>query len=318
MIYQEAFKKIQEARSILLLTHVNPDADTLGSALALYHQLRSMGKRCKVFNATQLPYNLDFLPGIEKVSKQIPKKYDLMISFDAGDFQRLGIEERGAFLINIDHHRSNTAYGDINLIEPDFAATAQVVYKLLRLNSLIPTKEAALCLYTALVDDCGFFKYESVDEEVFEMAGALCRCGVEPHYVAKQLTMREPLAKLRLIQRLLETLELYHKGRVGVIRLTQDMLKATGAAKEMADDALSMVRSLATVEVAVLLREEEDGRIKVSLRSKDLVDVSRIALTFGGGGHKNAAGFTDGEDMDGVLRELLEKLAKEKGIETKE
>ena len=318
MSYQKAIEALERAESVVLATHVNPDADTLGSALGLYHSLRVLGKRATLLNTTQLPYNLDFLAGITKFKKELPKSFDLLVSLDAGSFDRLGIEKPNAPILNIDHHKSNTNFGTINLVEPSFAATAQVVYELLKKGGFPLPKESAEALYTALVDDCGFFKYESVNEKVFLCAADLCRHGAQPHEIAKNLTMREPLSKLRLTQKLLETLELYIYGKVGVITLTQQMLAETGATKEMADDVLAMVRSLATVEVAILLREEEDGRVKVSLRSKDYVDVSKIAVEFGGGGHKNAAGFTDGYDFKEVLERLLERLKKEFAFEKKE
>ncbi len=309
---QEAIGKIHEARHIALLTHVNPDADTLGSALGMYHSLLAMGKRASVVNTTQLPYNLDFLPGIQKVKKELPKHCDLMISFDCGSFDRLGIEKKEGFLINIDHHRSNTMYGDINIVDPTAAATAEVVYKLLEEGEMPIPKESATSLYTALVDDTGFFKYDSVGARTFELAKKLCEKGASPEWVARMLTMREPLSKLRLLPLVLETLTLHLGAKVASLRLTQQMLAQTGGTKEMGEDALNMARNLATVEVALLLREEEDGRIKVSMRSKERVDVGKIAVAFGGGGHKRAAGFTsDLHDFDRVLELVLEAIEKE-------
>ncbi len=304
----EAWQLIERAKSVTLLTHVNPDADTLGSALGMYHILKNMGKKVHIFNATRLPYNLDFLPGITKVRNAF-QEAECYISFDAGSFDRLGIKNECSPLINIDHHATNTRYGTYNIVDPTAAATAQVVYDFCKANGAKIPKESALCLYAALVDDCGFFKYESVDASVFEFAKELCEAGAQPEYVAQMLTMREPLAKLRLIQKVLATLELKINAKVAIVYLTQQMLAETGGTKEMADDALNMARSLATVEVAVLLRQEEDGRIKVSLRSKSRVDVGAIALSFGGGGHKRAAGYTsDLHDFDRVLQQLLNAL----------
>ena len=305
---KEAWQCIENAKSITLLTHVNPDADTLGSALGMYHVLKKMGKKVHIFNATSLPYNLDFLPGIAKVRREW-READCYISFDTGSFDRLGISQKCQPLINIDHHTSNTKYGTYNIIDPHAAATAQVVYELCKANNAPITKESALCWYTALVDDCGFFQYESVDAQVFAVASALCKEGADPQYVAQMLTMREPLAKLRLIQKVLATLELKLHAKVAIVYVTQQMLAETGGTKEMADEALQMVRRLATVEVAILLRQEEDGRIKVSLRSKSYVDVSAIAVAFGGGGHKRAAGFTsDLSDFDIVVEQLMQAL----------
>ncbi len=308
----EAIRKIKEAGSIALLTHINPDADTLGSALGMYHALKELGKRVVVVNVSELPYNLDFLPAIERVQKKLPSWSDLWISFDSGSFDRLGIEEKEAFLINIDHHRTNTMYGDINIVDPDAAATAQVVYELFEKGGFPVPEPSAVCLYTALADDTGFFKYDSVKADTFDLAKKLCAKGASPEYVARMLTMREPLSKLRLLPMVLETLELRMNAKVAILRLTQGMLQKSGGKKEMADDALNMARNLVTVEVAILLRQEEDGRIKVSLRSKSYVDVGKIATKFGGGGHRRAAGFTsDLEDFDRVLQMVLEEIKKE-------
>ncbi|MRI59199.1 MAG: bifunctional oligoribonuclease/PAP phosphatase NrnA [Epsilonproteobacteria bacterium] len=312
----EAAKLIQKADRIVLLTHIDPDADTLGSALGFYHVLKRMGKRVYVVNTTKIPYNLDFLPGISKIKKELPQKCDLMISFDCSSPDRLGVELAEVSLINFDHHKSNTLFGDINIVDPQAVATASVVFRFMEEAGYFVPKESALCLYTALADDSGFFRYERVDERTFSQAARLCALGADAEYVARMLTMREPLAKMRLMAQLLETLELRLDGQVGVIRLTQDMLRHTGATKEMADEALDMVRRLATVEVALLLRQEEDGRIKVSMRSKERVDVGKVAVEFGGGGHERAAGFTAFEkDFDTLLERLLQRLKEELGVE---
>ncbi|WP_187648067.1 DHH family phosphoesterase [Nitrosophilus labii] len=312
-MYKEAYEVIKNSKSIVLISHINPDGDALGSSLALLPVLKKMNKKVRVVNVTKnLPSNLDFLPGFKEVKRELPKNYDLIISFDCGSFDRLGIETKEAKLINFDHHISNTRYGDINLIEPDFSSTGEVVYKFLKENGIEIPKESALCIYTAVVSDTGFFQYESVNERVFLMASELVKLGVEPDFVAKMLNEREPLSKIRLIAKILDTLTLYLDAKVAVVKLTQKMLKETGANISHAENASNMARSLATVEVGVLLREEEDGRIKVSLRSKNYVDVSKIAKMFDGGGHKRAAGFTSRySEFESVLKELLEVLKKE-------
>jgi len=312
-MYKEAYELIKNSKSIVLISHINPDGDALGSSLSLLPILKKMNKKVRVVNITKnLPKNLDFLPGFNEIKNELPKKYDLIISFDCGSFDRLGIEKRDTKLINFDHHISNTKYGDINLIEPDFASTSEVVYKFLKLNNIDIPKESAICIYAALVTDTGFFQYESVNERVFLMASELVKLGVSPNYIAKMLNEREPLAKIRLMAKILDTLTLFLNAKVAVLKLSQKMLKETGATVDMAENASNIARSLATVEVGVLLRKEEDGRIKVSLRSKNYVDVSKIAKMFEGGGHKRAAGFVSVyRDFDLVLDELLEVLKKE-------
>ena len=312
-MYKKAYELIKEADNIALISHINPDGDALGSSLAFYFLLKKMNKKVKVVNVTDiLPYNLNFLPGFDQIKKELPKRVDLLISFDCGSFERLGIDRRDFKIINFDHHISNTKFGDINIIEPDFASTSQVVYKFFKINDIQISKESAICIYTALVTDTGFFQYESVNEKVFEVAKDLVRCGVKPDFIAKMLNEREPLAKIRLLAKILDTLTLYINAKVAVVTLTQKMLKECGATVDMAENASNIARSLATVEVGVLLREEEDGRIKVSLRSKNYVDVSKIALMFEGGGHKRAAGFVSKyRDFKAVLDELLDVLKKE-------
>ena len=161
--FKTVWEKIINANNILLVSHVNPDGDALGSELSLYSILKNMGKKVTVFNVTKpLPEYLDFLPNFNKVTNVLPNKVDLTISFDCGSFDRLGIEKKPSFLINIDHHISNTNYGDINLIMPTYASTSQVVYELLKANNVKIDKESAICIYTALVTDTGSFQYENV------------------------------------------------------------------------------------------------------------------------------------------------------------
>jgi len=312
-IYKEIWQKIIKADNILLLAHVNPDGDALGSSLSLYPILKKMGKKVSVFNATKpLPEYLDFLPNFDKVKNSVPKKVDLTIAFDCGSFDRLGLEEKPSFLINIDHHISNTNYGDINLIKPDYASTSQVVYDLLKANEVFIPKESAICIYTALVTDTGSFQYETVNDKVFECAADLVRCGVSPEYVSKMLFHRDRLSRLRLLAKAYETIEMCCDGKVAFVEVTKEMMEMTGSIKEDTDSIVNSVRALATVEIACMLREEDEG-IKISLRSKNYADVSKVAQKYGGGGHIRAAGATfrgeyGFEKVKKLLKEDLKKL----------
>jgi phosphoesterase RecJ-like protein len=314
--FKKAFEKIKEAKKIVLISHINPDGDALGSELSMYPILKRMGKSVTVFNATKpLPDYLDFLPNFEKVTDRLPENFDLMISFDCGSFDRLGIEKRPSFLINFDHHISNTNYGDINIIDPKAASTSQVVYNFCKANGIEIDKESALCMYTALVTDTGSFQYESVDDKVFEMAADMVRFGVEPDFVAKMLFQRDRLSRLRLLAKAYDTIELCCDGKVAFVEVTKEMMEITGAIKEDTDTIVNSVRALAPVEVAVMLREDDEG-IKISLRSKNYADVSKIAVKYGGGGHIRAAGATikgefDFEKVKNMLKEDLKSIVKE-------
>ncbi|WP_457564205.1 DHH family phosphoesterase [Caminibacter sp.] len=315
-LFKDAFEKIKEAQKIVLISHINPDGDALGSSLSMYPILKNMGKKVTVFNVTKpLLQYLDFLPNFDKVTDKLPKEYDLMISFDCGSFDRLGIEEKPPFLINFDHHISNTNYGDINIIDPKAASTSQVVYNFCKANGIDIDKDSATCMYTALVTDTGSFQYESVNDKVFEMAADMVRCGVEPAYVAKMLFQRDRLSRLRLLAKAYETIELCCDGKVAFVEVTREMMEITGAIKDDTDTIVNSVRALAPVEVAVMLREDDDG-IKISLRSKNYADVSKIAVKYGGGGHIRAAGATiknefDFEKVKNMLKEDLKNIIKE-------
>ncbi len=307
-MYKKIWNKIEESNNIVLISHVNPDGDALGSSLAMYNILKNIGKNVTIVNMTDLASYLDFLPNFDKVKKQLPKKIDLMISFDCGSFDRLGIDEKPAFLINIDHHTSNTNYGDMNLIEI-LASTSQVVFNILEANNIKIDKDSAICIYTALVTDTGNFQYESVTSEVFRVASELVKIGVEPQFISKMLYERDRLSRLRFLAKALDTLELHLEGKVGTVEVTNKLMAITGAIKDDTDGLVNMVRKLETVEVAMMLREEENGDIKISLRSKNYVDVSKIAVKYGGGGHIRASGATiSGKTFKEIKEMLIEDI----------
>ncbi len=315
-LFKKAYEKIKKSNNIVLISHINPDGDALGSSLSLYPILKNMGKKVTVFNVTKpLPEYLDFLPNFNKVTDKLPKNYDLMISFDCGSFDRLGIEDKPPFLINFDHHISNTNYGDLNIIDPTAASTSQVVYNFCKSNDISIDKDSATCMYTALVTDTGSFQYESVNEKVFLMAADLVGSGVKPDFVAKMLFQRDRLSRLRLLARAYDTIEMCCDGEAAFVEVTKEMMEITGAIKDDTDTIVNSVRNIASVEIACMLREDDDG-IKISLRSKNYADVSKIAVKYGGGGHIRAAGATikgefDFEKVKNMLKEDIKVALKE-------
>jgi phosphoesterase RecJ-like protein len=181
---------------------------------------------------------------------------------------------------------------------------------MLKANNVEIDKESAICIYTALVTDTGSFQYESVNDKVFEMAAELVKCGVSPDYVAKMLFQRDRLSRLRLLAKAYDTIELCCEGKAAFVEVTKEMMQITGAIKEDTDTIVNSVRGIATVEVACLLREEDEG-IKISLRSKNYADVSKIATKYGGGGHIRAAGATVKEFDFKKVKEMLKSDIKE-------
>ncbi len=307
--YLEAIELIKSSHRITIMGHLNPDADALGTALGLWWILKESSKRVKVvFVSKPLPQNLSFLPGFKKISNTFDTESDLIISVDCGSFDRLGIKRpEKARILNIDHHRSNTGYGDINIVESEFASASEAAFKLVAEAKWNIPKNSAINFYAALLSDTGFFGYEGVNSRVFDFAKKLLALGADAEWTARMLRENQPLSKLRLLPKVLQTLKLYLRGRVAGLDVTSRMLKESGATVNETDDMVNYARSLATVEVGFLVREESDGGMKVSLRSKNRVDVCKIATSFGGGGHTKAAGFT----AYGMEREMLkEKLLK--------
>ncbi len=309
-MYKEAWRLIEKSHHITLISHINPDGDALGSSLALYPLLKDMGKKVSIVNVTTpLPVRYDFLPGFERIKSVLPSKIDLIISFDCGSFDRLGITKpEGVPLINIDHHITNTRYGDINLIDAAQPSASSVVLRLLKENAIALRRDVATCIYTALAEDTGFFSFENVTAYTFDVASELIRAKADPAYIAQQLKERNSLAKLRITATTIEKLQLVYHAMVGYAVLSLDDFTRTGALRSDSDDCADLIRSLATVEVAILLIEESEG-YKVSLRSKGKVDVSKIALFFGGGGHKRAAGFTTpSRDSKEIIENIIQEI----------
>lgn len=289
---QEAFSLIQKSNSIVFATHINPDADTLGSALGLLQSLNLDGKKAVVYNCGELPRNLSFLPGYSLVTNVFPSDADLVVALDCGNKDRLVLGVGNYKILNIDHHTSNPLYGDINIVDASAASTASVVLDFLRGVNIAPTKESAVCLYAALASDTGFFAYDSVDKRAFLDAAYLVECGVDASEVAVLMTQNEPLSKIRLHSSILSTLKLMAKGKLAYLHMTDMMLQDAGARPDEADGMTEVAKSVQGVEVGLFIREQNDRKLRGSLRSKSDVDVNKLASMFGGGGHIKSAGFT--------------------------
>lgn len=284
-------EKIEQAKSITILSHLNPDADTLGTALGIYALLiKETVKKVEVVNASNnLPNYLDFLPNFKKIKHQMDYPDSLIISCDCGSIDRLGFDLEGREILNIDHHQSNTLYGVINVIIPEYASASQVAYVLFEKLYDINV-DAATCFYTALLSDTRYFTTSSVNEEVFTVAKSLVNKGVKPDKVAYNFTQRHSLASVRILQKALGTLTLHKDGKVAILYVSKEDILASGALVPDMEGIVDHAKSLATVEIAIFAMELAAG-IRISLRSKT-VDVSQIALALGGGGHKVSAGFT--------------------------
>ena len=306
---------LRQADSILVASHVFPDGDALGSQLGLGDVLESLGKKvfyyCEEFVATMY----EFMPGSEKVRNELPDlaQFDAVVAVDCGDRFRLGHEMETLLQVHpfvvIDHHAGHRDFGDVSWVEADRSSTAEMIFDLaLALNADI-SYNAAFCLYTAIVSDSGSFKYESTSAYTFHVASHLLNRGVMPSEVAGKLYDNYSVNRLRLLEKVLGSLELFADGQIALISATGEMFKATGARQEDTEEFINLPRALRSVKVAGLLKETPDGFIKVSLRAKGECDVSRVASKFGGGGHRSAAGYRVKDQTMAVIRdELVQEL----------
>jgi phosphoesterase RecJ-like protein len=308
---EEAARRIAAADRVLLSTHVSPDGDGIGSGLGLALGLAALGKEAVLHMADPVPGYLGFLPGQDRVRSggANDESWDVLVTLDCGEWERLG-EAPGdralmGTVINLDHHRSNEHYGDLDVIDPAASATGLMAYHLLRELDAPVGAETALCLYTAIATDTGFFRYSNTDVATFEAATELVRAGASPYAVHHALHENNPPSRLRMMGEGLRRLAFHAGDRIGMIALDSEAFAAADATAEDAEGLVDLPRSVASVEVAVLLRPTPEGTaFKVSLRSKKQVDVSQVAEQFGGGGHARAAGCR----LDGPLDQARDRL----------
>jgi bifunctional oligoribonuclease and PAP phosphatase NrnA len=308
--YTKALELIEKSRYILIITHVNPDPDSIGSALALSNLFHENKIKHKVFNvSSDLPQNLDFIPRFEKISDQLPAFFDLAISVDCGTYKRLGFElDPSIPLINFDHHKSNNSFGTVNIVDAMKSSTAELVFEFFKHNGLYITKNSATALYVGIYDDTLAFSLGRCDELTFEKINFLVECGASPSDIANKLLRRDSLAKYRMIPKVLNSLELFKEGEIASIIAKEEWFKETGAHNRDCEDALDMIMSIAVVKIAFFVRVT-NGLSRVSLRSKGKIDVSKIAGEFGGGGHFNAAGCTlDMVDVEKAKEIILKEI----------
>ena len=305
---------LREKGRFLIACHENPEGDAIGSELALALALRKMGKTATVLNADPVPANLLFLPGADTVVfTEDGSKYDVAVVLDCGSPERTGRVGRELrkcpLLVNIDHHRTNGDLGELALVDPDAAATGLLIHRVLSAMGYEIDLDVATNIYVAVLTDTGSFHYGSSSPEAFEVAGDMVRRGVDPWAVAEQALEAQSAHRLRLLGRVLDSLEVSDGGRVACITTMQEDLREFASGKDALEGFINFPRSIVGVEVAVSFREEEGGVFRVSFRSKGRVDVSAVAARFGGGGHRNAAGCAVPGTLADVKKRVQEALA---------
>lgn len=320
MINQVA-QAIQPVGNIVLATHIRPDGDAYGSLFGFADILTRMGKQVICYLEEPVSDMYGFLPCPARVETDFPKIESFVarsgdnimgICLDCGDLGRLG--KKGPELKNIhpftviDHHQGNSGFGDLAWIEPHRSSTGEMIYDLavkMGVGEKI-SKEAADCLYTAIVTDTGSFHYDCTSSHTLHVAGKLVEIGVQPAAISQSIYDTATFGRLQLMQQVLATLESFFDDQAAVIQVSQKMLQDTGTTMEDCEGLINLPRSVAGVRVALILKESDDNVVGGSLRAKGDCDVAAVAAQFGGGGHRNAAGFrVNGKSLSQVQAMLL-------------
>lgn len=307
----QASKAIEAANGIVLITHRNPDGDGIGSQIGLYHALTAAGKRVYMHNRDGVPRIYQFLAGAEHVSRgdAFPHQdeIDVIISLDAGDIDRLGMPEaffQDASVLNIDHHVSNTRFGNINIIVETASATGLIALELIGYMGIKVSPETASAIYVALMTDTGSFRLTNTTPDAHVIAAELIEAGADPWLIARSVYETSTAARLHMLAACLGTIEVRDGGRSAWLHVDHDMYAVHGADVEDTEGFIEYARSLEGVEIAVFIRPEDDHGWKVSFRGKVDANVGALAASLGGGGHRHASGCV----IQGSLLEVQQRV----------
>lgn len=311
---------IKGSNYFLVTSHISPDGDNIGSTLSMFYVLKKLGKNVCYILDDNPPQNLRFLLdniNILKSDELEMEEYSL-IALDCGDKRRICVNEEilnnSNKIISIDHHASNDYYGDLNYVDMDASSTCELVYNLLKRFSEVEGSnlidaEIATCLYTGLVTDTGNFAYSNTHPSSFEMAKDLMLLGARRDEIIQNIFQSNPYNYYKLLGEALNTLDIVD-GKIASIMVTKEMLKRNVISFNDVDGITSYTRDIDGVEVGILVKEKKENEVKISLRSKNYVDVSQIAKTFNGGGHVRAAGCTIYDSVENAKRKVLEEVLK--------
>lgn len=307
-------KLICENKNIALVGHIMPDGDTIGSCLALGYALESQGKNVELFCQDEIPDNLCFLKGCDKFHNEIISCnycFDLVIALDCSDPERLGIFykllETSNQTINIDHHISNTKFALVNWVDPTAAATCELVYELIKNLNIPINMGIANAIYTGISTDTSNFSYSNTTSKTHIIAAELLETGVQPEEMSMNIYKNNSIERVKLISKAIDTIELHEDGCISTMEITRDMLIEVGVHEKESSGMVNYAKDIKGVELALLFKEQEDGQIKVSMRSKKIVDCNELASLFGGGGHARAAGCTINTTLYNAKKIVLEE-----------
>ena len=317
---KKIIKHLKNSNHIIIASHTNPDGDAIGSLIAMGLALDVLNKNITLYNESPIPSAYRFLPSVERIVRQIKGTniYDTAIILDCADFQRIGevssVVSRIPVIINIDHHITNTGFGNLHLIDTSACATAEIIYNLLiEMAFSINNSAIATSIYTGILTDTGSFRFSNTNKSAFAICEKMVEAGVDPYNVARHVYGRYSLGRIKLLNMALESIEISDNGKMSMMILTKGMLDETGTQPEDINGLINYAKNIEDVKVAVLIHELSNGKrvaekpnnYHVSLRSDGTVDVAAIASSFGGGGHNMAAGFSIESTLSYIKTQML-------------
>ena len=303
--------EIMRRQRFLLTSHARPDGDSIGSQLAMAFALQALGKQVRIVNADPAPEHYQEFPGMDRIeiSAATSADVDAVIVMECSDLTRTGVTGlEDQFLINIDHHAGNRMYGAINWHDESAAACGEMVFDVIRELGVPLTLEIATHIYLAILTDTGSFHHSNITPRTFDICRQTVEAGVNPATMARRVFDSNSFGKLKLIGALLDSMELVDHGRLAVLYMDDAMLHACNCTNNDTEGLINLPLTAREIQAVVFFKVAPTGEIRVSMRSKYDVDVRQVAAAFGGGGHKNAAGFTIAGSLDQVRPKIVELL----------
>jgi phosphoesterase RecJ-like protein len=310
-VYDEIKELIDANQEILIFGHKDADGDTLGCSLAFAEALRTAGKDVWVLIPPPLPEMYAFMPGFAEIRSEPPHGIDpqLVLFFDSGNLERSGESVKQiaahATIVNVDHHPSNSRFGDLNVIDPEASAVGQMVMEMLDHFGYAITPTIAANLYVALLTDTGGFRHENTTPRALDDAARLARLGADPGRIATMVYKMRPETTLKLSGLALATMRVELDGKLAWAKVTRRMLKEANAVMAESEGIIDTLNSIAGLELAILFKEVHDSLTKISVRSRGPVDAAALCALFGGGGHIRAAGAEIERPMDETVKMVL-------------
>lgn len=303
--------EVSRGRAFLLTSHARPDGDSIGSQLAMAFALRALGKQVRLINRDQPPPSYLTLPGVDTIeyAHQVTGEYDAVFVMECSDISRPGVAGLERYrIVNVDHHLGNTGYGAINWFDESAAACGEMVSDIIDALGVPYSAEIGAHLYLAILTDTGSFRHSHITARTFEICRRVAAAGVSPTAIARIVYDSSHIGRLRLIGSVLDDMRLEASGRVAVLEMDEALLTKTGCEPHDSDGLINMPLAASEVQVVVFLKPQTDGPVRVSLRSKDDVDVRQVAMQYGGGGHKNAAGLTAEGPVERVRHDVVQRV----------